>query len=114
MAVDFDKLLGRATRVRGVLGAVVLDAADGLVIAESIMEGVRANAVAALTASMYRRLVHVGEATGKGAPAFVQVQAADGVLVAMPGEQDLILAVVGEADMNIGLVRLELMRILGR
>lgn len=114
MPIDFDNLLGRATRVRGVLGAVVLDAEDGLVVAQSIMEGVRVEAVAALTASLYRRLVRACEAAGTGEPAFVQMQGSDGVLVTMPGENGLILAVVGEPNMNIGLVRLELMRMLGR
>jgi predicted regulator of Ras-like GTPase activity (Roadblock/LC7/MglB family) len=111
--VDFEALLGKATRVRGVLGAVVVDTEDGLVVADSIMEGVRVNAIAALTASMYRRLVRTTRAAGKGRPDFVQMQAEGGVLIAVPGD-DVLLVVVGEPDLNVGLVKLELMKILGR
>lgn len=114
MSINFDRLLGRVTGIRGVVGAVVLDAEDGLVIAESILGGIRVNAVAALAASMYRRVSHTTKAAGHGPPDFVQLQAENGVLIALPGSCGTILAVIGELDLNIGLVKIELNKILVR
>lgn len=111
MSINFDHLLGRVTRIRGVVGAVVLDSEDGLVVAESILDGVRVNALAALTASVYRRISHATRAAGQGAPDFVQMQAEDGILLATPGPEGTILAVIGELDVNVGLVRIEIRRI---
>lgn len=108
MAPDFDHLLGAATRVRGVLGAVVVDCDDGLVVAESIMEGVRAHAIAALAASLFGRLNLASGAAGKGTPRFVQMQSEKGVLVAMPDGNGLLLVVLGEVDMNVGMIKVEM------
>jgi predicted regulator of Ras-like GTPase activity (Roadblock/LC7/MglB family) len=114
VSIDFEHLLGRITRIRGVVGAVVLDAEDGLVVSESIMEGVRVNAVAALTASVYRRISQATRAAGQGAPDFVQMNAEQGILIATSGAEGTILAVIGELDVNVGLVRVEIRGILGR
>jgi predicted regulator of Ras-like GTPase activity (Roadblock/LC7/MglB family) len=114
VSINFDHLLDRVTRIRGVVGAVVLDAEDGLVVAESILGGIRVNAVAALTASVYRRISQATRAAGQGAPDFVQMQAEKGILLAMPGTDGTILAVIGELDVNVGLVRVEIRGILER
>ncbi len=55
MSADLQKKLEQVTRVRGVMGAMIVGAGDGLVVAESLMEGVRGNAVAALAASLFSR-----------------------------------------------------------
>src|SRR5262249_58746028 len=48
--------MGRAldliTRVRGVRGAMVVSRADGLIVAEQLMEGIKGGAVAALASSL--------------------------------------------------------------
>ena len=110
--INFEHLLQRVTRIRGVVGAVVLDDVDGLVVAESIMDGVRVNAVAALTASMYGRISQATTAAGQGAPDFVQMRAEKGVLLAMRATEGTILAVIGDLDVNVGLVKIELRRVL--
>ncbi len=44
------------TRVRGVRGAMLVSADDGIVVAEQLMEGIKGSAVAALAASLAGRL----------------------------------------------------------
>ena len=114
MSINFNHLLSRITRIRGVIGAVVLDSEEGLVVAESIMEGIRVNAVAALTASVYRRISQATRAAGQGTPDFFQMQAEKGILLATPAADGTILAVVGELDVNVGLVKIEIRGILDR
>lgn len=112
------KALDMITRVRGVRGAMLVSADDGLVVAEQLMEGIKGGAVAALAASLAGRLRRAMEAAGTGASVFWHLQAEQGALLVVPvgdaaanGETGGILVVaVAEPDVNIGLVRLELLR----
>lgn len=104
------------TRVRGVRGAMLVSADDGLVVAEQLMEGIKGVAVAALAASLAGRLRRAMEAAGTGASVFWHLQAEQGALLVVPsggaaadGGSILVVA-VAEPDVNIGLVRLELLR----
>ncbi|MEE8116589.1 MAG: roadblock/LC7 domain-containing protein [Gemmatimonadales bacterium] len=110
MSFRFVGLLDTITRVRGVHGAMLVAADDGVVVAESLMEGVRGNAVAALAASLVKRLHRAAEASGVGTPYFVHLQAEEGVLLTVPAGDGMVLVVVGEADVNVGLARLEMLR----
>ena len=96
--------LGRAldliTRVRGVRGAMVVSRADGLVVAEQLMEGIKGGAVAALASSLAGRLQRAMVSAGLGPSQFWHLQCDQGAL----------LVAVTEADVNVGLVRLELLR----
>ncbi len=56
MSAVFRKALDQITRVRGVRGAMIVVREDGLAVSDSLMEGVRGNAVAALTASLAKRV----------------------------------------------------------
>ena len=103
------KALEQITRVRGVRGAMLVSAEDGLVVAEQLMEGIKGPAVAALAASLAGRLRRAMEAAGTGAAAFWHLQAEQGALLVVPGTAILVVA-VAEPDVNIGLVRLELLR----
>lgn len=89
-ATKYQQVLDRVTRVRGVRGAMLVAGEDGLIVAESLMEGVRGNAVAALAASLAQRFRQASEASGAGVPDFLHLQ--------------------GDADLNVGLVRLEMLR----
>jgi predicted regulator of Ras-like GTPase activity (Roadblock/LC7/MglB family) len=112
------KALDMITRVRGVRGAMLVTADDGLVVAEQLMEGIKGGAVAALAASLAGRLRRAMEAAGTGGSVFWHLQAEQGALLVVPagnvpanGEGGGILVVaVAEPDVNIGLVRLELLR----
>lgn len=108
--------LGRAldliTRVRGVRGAMVVSRADGLVVAEQLMEGIKGGAVAALASSLSGRLQRAMLSAGLGPSQFWHLQCDDGALLVVPAGPDagLLLVAVTEADVNVGLVRLELLR----
>lgn len=110
------KALDLITRVRGVRGAMLVSAEDGLVVAEQLMEGIKGGAVAALAASLAGRLRRAMEAAGTGASVFWHLQAEQGALLVVPGggggagEGGILIVAVAEPDVNIGLVRLELLR----
>ncbi len=100
------------TRVRGVRGAMLVSTEDGLVIAEQLMEGIKGGAVAALAASLAGRLRRAMEAAGTGASVFWHLQAEQGALLVVPRDAagGILVVAVAEPDVNIGLVRLELLR----
>ncbi|HWE24369.1 MAG TPA: roadblock/LC7 domain-containing protein [Myxococcales bacterium] len=103
------------TRVRGVRGAMLVSADDGLVVAEQLMEGIKGGAVAALAASLAGRLRRAMEAAGTGASVFWHLQGEQGALLVVPGGHatdggGILVVAVAEPDVNIGLVRLELLR----
>ncbi|MGE5143527.1 MAG: roadblock/LC7 domain-containing protein [Acidobacteriota bacterium] len=108
--------LGRAldliTRVRGVRGAMVVSRADGLVVAEQLMEGIKGSAVAALASSLAGRLHRAMVSAALGPSQFWHLQCDHGALLVVPAGADgaLLLVAVTEADVNVGLVRLELLR----
>lgn len=106
--------LGRAldviTRVRGVRGAMVVSRADGLVVAEQLMEGIKGGAVAALASSLAGRLQRAMVSAGLGPSQFWHLQCDHGALLVVPAGEGLLLVAVTEADVNVGLVRLELLR----
>lgn len=103
------------TRVRGVRGAMLVSAEDGLVVAEQLMEGIKGSAVAALAASLAGKLRRAMGAAGTGSSVFWHLQAEQGALLVVPGaggnsEGGILVVAVAEPDVNIGLVRLELLR----
>lgn len=103
------------TRVRGVRGAMLVSAEDGLVIAEQLMEGIKGTAVAALAASLAGRLGRAMETAGTGASVFWHLQGEQGALLVVPGGDaagggGVLVVAVADPDVNIGLVRLELLR----
>jgi predicted regulator of Ras-like GTPase activity (Roadblock/LC7/MglB family) len=110
MPGGYQAVLDAVTRVRGVRGAMLVVGEDGLVVAESLMEGIRGNAVAALAASLAKRFRRASEAAACGPPRFLHLQATEGTLLAAPAPSGMLLVVVAEADVNVGLVRLEMLK----
>jgi predicted regulator of Ras-like GTPase activity (Roadblock/LC7/MglB family) len=106
----FRRTLEQITRVRGVRGAMLVSGDDGLVVAEQLMEGIKGTAVAALTASLAGRLRRAMDAAGIGNSVFWHLQAEQGALLVVPGGGGVLVVAVAEPDVNIGLVRLELLR----
>jgi predicted regulator of Ras-like GTPase activity (Roadblock/LC7/MglB family) len=106
------KALDLVTRIRGVRGAMLVSSEDGLVVAEQLMEGIKGPAVAALAASLAGRLRRAMEAAGTGTSVFWHLQAEQGAILVVPGDAagGIIVVAVAEPDVNIGLVRLELLR----
>ena len=103
-ALDF------VTRVRGVRGAMLVAGDDGLVVAEQLMEGIKGGAVAALAASLANRLRRAMDAAGTSAPRFWHLECDQGALLVVPAASAMLLVAVTDPDVNVGLVRLELLR----
>lgn len=109
MSDALSRSLDRISRVRGVRGSLFVAAADGLAVAQLLMEGVNGKTVAAFAASLARKVSGAAGATGAGRVRFVQMQCEDGtLLVALAG--DLLVVALADAGVNIGLARLEMMR----
>ncbi|HSC59516.1 MAG TPA: roadblock/LC7 domain-containing protein [Gemmatimonadales bacterium] len=98
------------TRVPGIRGAMVVSAADGVVVAESLMDELKGNAVAALAASLAGRIGRATDGAGRGAPRFLQLQATGGTLLVAPHGPELLIVAVAERTVNAGLARLEMFR----
>src|SRR5205807_10636816 len=96
--------------VHGVRGAMLVAGDDGLVVAEQLMEGIKGPAVAALAASLATRLRRALEAAGVGAGQFWHLQAERGALLVVTAASGVLVVAVAEPDVNVGLVRLELLR----
>lgn len=109
----YARMLEPVTRIAGVRGAMIVSGDDGLMVEEQLLEGVPSAAVAALAASLARRLARVLAAAAAGAPTFWHLQGDDGALLAVPAPGHLLVVAIAAPDVNIGLVRLELLRAAG-
>lgn len=101
--------LDRVTRVAGVRGALVASTADGLIVAEQLMDGIDGRAAAALTGSLIARLTRTVAGAGFRRPVFLHLRGEEGSILAAPGADDLVLVAVVGPDANIGLARLEML-----
>ena len=109
-APAYGPALDLVTRVRGVRGAMLVSGDDGIVVAEQLMEGIKGAAVAALASSLAARLRRAMEAAGVGASLFWHLQCDQGGLLVVPAPSGVLIVAVAEPDVNVGLVRLELLR----
>ena len=109
--IRFRRLLDQVTHVRGVRGALLVAGEDGLIVAEAVMEGVRANAVAALTGSLARRIRRTADAAGVGYPRFVHLQAAAGAICIVPAADGTLVVAIADPNVNVGLLRLALLKV---
>src|SRR5207247_1446188 len=109
-APPYGPALDLVTRVRGVRGAMLVSGDDGIVVAEQLMEGIKGSAVAALASSLAARLRRAMEAAGVGASLFWHLQCDQGGLLVVPAPSGVLIVAVAEPDVNVGLVRLELLR----
>ena len=113
MNSPFGHLTERLIRNRGVLGAMVVGLDDGVIVDSTLQIGVNGNAFAALTASLYRKARRSASAAGFGATGFLELAAEQGRVCAAGGEE-LVLVVVCEARVNVGMLRVELLRAVGQ
>jgi len=107
---QLQRALDRISRVRGVRGSMWVAADDGIPVAQLLMEGVRGKAIAALAASLARKVSGASAATGAGRVRFVQMEAAGGTLLVAPASDDLLIVALADSRVNIGLARLEMIR----
>lgn len=109
MASPFAVILDTMTRQRGVTAALVVSERDGIAIDSNLQIGQSADRLAALAAFLYRKARLSAQAAGMGAVSFLQLEAPAGRICAVGGGA-LVLVVVAESSVNVGLVRVELLR----
>jgi len=109
MSAPFTPVLERLARERGVHGGLVVGQRDGLVIEAYLQLGIRAEPIAALAASIYRKARLSADAAGLGEVRYVELVAERGRLC-MTGRDDLVLVAVTDAHASIGLLRAGLLR----
>lgn len=109
MATPFASMLDALTRQRGVTAALVVSERDGIAIDSNLQIGQNGDRVAALAAFLYRKARLSARAAGMGAVSFLQLEAPAGRICAVGGGE-LVLVVVAEASVNVGLIRVELLR----
>ena len=109
MATPFTAMLQTLSRQRGVTAALVVSESDGIVIDSNMHIGQSGDKVAALAASLYKKARLSARAAGMGAVSFMQLEAPNGRLCAV-GSGELVLVVVAATAVNVGLVRVDLLR----
>ena len=109
MASPFGAVLDSLIRQRGVTAALVVSERDGIAIDANLQIGQSGDRVAALAAFLYRKARLSARAAGMGGVSFVQLEAPNGRICAVGGGS-LVLVVVAETSVNVGLIRVELLR----
>lgn len=105
----FGAALSAVTRHRGVTACLVVAEEDGIVVDGTAQIGVDTAAFAALTASLYRKASRAADAAGFGGVTFCDLEAERGRVLAA-GRNGLVLVAVAESKVNLGLVRVEMLR----
>jgi len=106
----FSAAIASVTRHRGVTVCLVVAEEDGIVVDGTAQIGVETAAFAALTASLYRKASKAATAAGFGGVTFCDLEAEQGRVLAA-GRNGLVVVAVAEARVNLGLVRVELLRV---
>jgi predicted regulator of Ras-like GTPase activity (Roadblock/LC7/MglB family) len=109
MASPFAAMLDSLIKQRGVTAALVVSERDGIIVDSNLQIGQPGEKVAALAAFLYRKARLSARAAGMGAVSFMQLEAPAGRICAVGGGS-LVLVVVAETSVNVGLVRVELLR----
>ena len=111
MSSPFTGLLSTLIRHRGVTGCMIVGEADGMIVDSSLQIGMNGDAFAALTASLYRKAQRAAQAAGFGETGFFEL-VADGGRMCAAGRNDLVIVVVAEPRVNVGLLRVEMLKAL--
>ena len=109
MSTPYAATLATLSRQRGVVGAMIVDAEDDIIVDAAVRHGVKASTVAALAASLYRKARQSAGAAGLGDTAFLRMEAEDGHIFAA-GRGGLVLIAMAESSVNVGLVRLAMLK----
>lgn len=103
------------SHVPGVAAAMVVGAADGLIVETSPMKGASAGApdtrkhTAALAAYLYSRVSRASHAARLGTPSFMRLEAERGHICVV-GANDVVLVTIVTPEANVGRVRLDMMQ----
>lgn len=105
----YASLIGNVTRHRGITACLVVAEDDGIVVDATAHVGVNTAAFAALTASLYRKARRAADAAGFGDVSFLELEAEQGRVLAA-GRNALVVVAVADGRVNLGLLRMELLR----
>ena len=105
----FSDILQSIARQRGVSAVLIVSERDGIVVDGHMHVGISEDRVAALAASLYRKARLSARAAGLGNTSFMQLEAPAGRICAV-GAGDLVLVVVAAPTVNVGMVRIEMLR----
>lgn len=111
--MSFPALLAPLERLPGLRGALVVSREDGLVVSGALHPGINAAAVAALSASLARRIDGLTGALGHPPAPLFELAGTEGTLVAAPARAGLMLVAVIERDADRGAVHRHLLRLAG-
>ncbi len=109
MSAAFATVLAPLSRQRGVIACMVVDAQDDIIVDSVVRVGVRGSTIAALAASLYRTARQSAAAAGLGEVKFLRLEASGGHIFAA-GRGDLVLVLAAEPGVNVGLVRVEMLK----
>ncbi|MGH7582394.1 MAG: roadblock/LC7 domain-containing protein [Gemmatimonadales bacterium] len=107
-AAPWEAALREVTGVAGVVGALVISADDGLVVAESAIDELATADIAALAAAVLSRAARCADAMRQPRPDSVQLVGDLGALMAVAGPDPLWLVAVARGDAELGRLRLML------
>lgn len=102
----WEGMLREITGIMGVRGALIVSADDGLVVAESAMDGLETTDVAAFAAALISRAQRTAHAMRCAPPTRVHVSAESGTLFAVAGAEPLWLVAVADTSVELGRLRL--------
>lgn len=102
----WERLLREVVQLGGVRGAAVVNADDGLVVHEAVMEELSAGDVAALASAVVFRSTAMLRALGEPGTRMVTLAATAGTIVAVQGQHDLWLVAVTAPGAELGRLRL--------
>jgi predicted regulator of Ras-like GTPase activity (Roadblock/LC7/MglB family) len=109
------EVVATLSHLPGVMAAMIVGAADGLIIETSAMKGAAAGGIdsrkhtAALAAYLYSKITRASDAARLGTPAFMRLEAERGQ-VCVVGAGDVVLVTIVTPDANLGRVRLDMMK----
>jgi predicted regulator of Ras-like GTPase activity (Roadblock/LC7/MglB family) len=109
MTTPFTAVLDALMRLRGVRATLVVASDDGIAIDSNLQIGQDGSRVAALAASLYRKARKSASAAGFGGTGFMQLEAEQGRLCLLGGDQ-VVLVVVAQRDANLGMIRMEMLK----
>jgi predicted regulator of Ras-like GTPase activity (Roadblock/LC7/MglB family) len=108
VSAAFGAPIAAVVRLRGVLACMVVDEADGIVVASELHVGIDADVLAAVAAALFRGLRRSAEAAALSSVTYLQLEAERGFLCAA-GHDGLVLVALAEPRAQMGLVRAAMM-----
>ena len=109
------EVVATLSHVPGILVAMVVGAADGLIVETSSIKGGAIGGAdsrkhtAALAAYLYSKISRASDAARFGTPAFMRLEAEQGHICVV-GAGDVVLVTIASSGANLGRVRLDMMQ----